>query len=151
MSVSLLSTTGTAGNKDQDSRDQIQGSGDKNAPDGRTPASMEVVGAPSVDGVLDDREAGKVTCHGDDGDEKGQEGKEGGDKGAEEAGAEAEQEGQEGKASSNGVQDQNSGEDPGGIAVVLGERKALDSCESGGGIVANVSLGAVIRSADITC
>lgn len=146
MGVALLSTASTASNKDQDSRDKIQGGGGKNAPDGRTPASMEVVGASGVDGVLDDLEAGKVTGHGDDCDDKGQEGEERGDKGAEEAGAEAEQEGQEGKASSNGVQNQNSGENPGGIAVALGEGKALDSCESGGGIVANVSLGAVIRS-----
>lgn len=146
MGVGLLSTAGTASDKDQDSCDEIQGGGGKNAPDGRTPASVEVVGAPGVDGVLNDLEAGKVTGHGDDCDDKGQEGEERGDKGAEEAGAQAEQESQEGKASSNGVQNQNSGEDPGGIAVALGEGKALDSCKSGGCIVANVSAGAIIRS-----
>lgn len=147
--MALLSTASTAGNKDQDSCDKVQGGSDENAPDGRTPAGSEVVGAPGVDAVLDDPEAGKVTCHGDKRDDKGEEREEGGDKGAEEAGAQAEQKGQEGKASSNGVQNQDSGEDLGGIAVAIGERKAADSCESRGGIIANVRAGAIIRPASI--
>lgn len=69
--AALLRAASTAGNKDQDSCDQSQGSSGENAPDGRTPASINVGGTPGVDSVLDDLKAGKITGHGDDCGDKG--------------------------------------------------------------------------------
>jgi len=144
--AAILSTTSTAGNKDQNSRNQGQGGGGQNTPDGRTPASNDVVRSPGVDGVLDDLETGEITCHGNDCDDESQGGEKGGDKGADDAGAEAEQKGQEGEAGSDGVQNHYPGKDSGGIAVVLREVELVNLSESGGGIVANVSAGTIIRS-----
>lgn len=144
--AALLGATGTAGNEDQNSRNQGQDGSDENTPDGRAPSSFNVVRASRVDSVLDDSEGSKVTGHCDEGGDKGQEREERGDKGAKDAGAQAEQECQKGEASGDGMQNQYPRKNLGAITVGFRERDLGNLCQGGGGIIANVRGGAVIFS-----
>lgn len=144
--AALLNAAGTASNKDQNSRDQRQGSSSEDTPNGRTPAGIDIGGAPGVDSVLDDLKASKVAGHGDDGSDKGQEGEEGGDKGAEEAGAQAEQEGQESKTSSDRVQDEHSGQNLGAIAIGFGKGELGSLSQGSSRIIADMGRSTIISS-----